>query len=61
MSKYRVLLADDRTLEVLADDESSVLAQAEHAERTRFIVAVKRGQDPGANPSSPVSFTKIKN
>jgi hypothetical protein len=60
MPTYRVTLADGRTMDVCASDESTVVGQAVHAERTRFILAVKRAQDPGPNPSQPVSLVKIK-
>lgn len=60
MAKWRVTLADGRTTDSHAPDEAGAKAQAEHWDRSRFIIAIKRAHDPGPSPSSPVSVVKIK-
>lgn len=60
MPTFTVTLADGRTTNSIAPDEAGAKSQAEHWDRTRFIIAVKRGQDPGASPSFPVSVVKVK-
>lgn len=60
MPKYRVTLKDSRTVDVFAPDEKGAKAQAIHWERDRFVMAVKRGENPGANPSEPKSVKFLK-
>lgn len=60
MAKWRVTLSDKRTIDVFAPDEEGAKNQADHAERTRFIIAVKRGTDPGPNPAFGASVEFLK-
>jgi hypothetical protein len=60
MPKYRVTLADGRTTDAHAPDESGALGQGEHWDRERFIIAIKRAQDPGPTPAKAVSAIKLK-
>jgi hypothetical protein len=60
VAKYEVILADGRITHVNADDESTVRHQAEHADRDRFVINVRRGQEPGPSPSTASVVTRIE-
>jgi hypothetical protein len=60
LAKYEVILNDGRITHVNADDERTVRHQAEHADRDRFVINVKRGQDPGPSPSQVAVITRVE-
>ena len=60
MPKYRVTLTDGRTTDAYAPDEAGAKKQAEHWDRDRFIIAVKKGMDPGPSISTSASVVKLK-
>ena len=60
MAKYEVILEDGRITHVNSPDESQVKAQAEHWDRDRFVINVKRGHDPGPSPAKAAVVTKVK-
>lgn len=60
MAKYEVILEDGRTLHVNSDEERHVRAQAEHADRDRFVINVRRGHEPGPSPSRAAVVTRVE-
>ena len=60
MAKYEVILDDGRITHVNADDESTVRGQAEHHDRDRFVMNVRRGQEPGPSPSRAAVITRVE-
>ena len=60
MAKYEVILEDGRTTHVNSDRESDVRGQAEHWDRDRFVINVKRGHDPGPSPQKVAVITKVE-
>ena len=58
--KWAITLEDGRTLDVHAGSEALARAQATHAERTRFVIAIKRGHESEPDPSAPVACVKVK-
>jgi hypothetical protein len=61
MAKYRVTLTDGRTIEVYSDGgEALALKQAEHWDKDRFVMAIKRAENPGPIPCTGASIVKLK-
>jgi hypothetical protein len=60
VAKYEVILTDGRITHVNADDESTVRGQAAHSDRDRFVIAARRGQDPGPNPATAAVVTRVE-
>lgn len=58
--KWKVTLADGRVTESHAPTAEGAKSQAEHWDRDRFIMGIKRNQVPGASPSTAVDVQKIK-
>ncbi len=60
MAKYEVILQDGRITHANSDNEDRAAAQAEHWDRDRFVINVKRGHAPGPSPSKAAVVTKVK-
>lgn len=60
MAKYDVTLSDGRVTQAHSDSEERAATQAEHWDRDRFVINVKRGQDPGPSPAKAVDVRKVK-
>jgi len=60
MAKYEVTLSDGRKTESHSDSEERAATQAEHWDRDRFVINVKRGHDPGPSPAKAVDVKKVK-
>lgn len=61
MPQYEVTHEDGRKTRVHSSaDEAAIKKQANHAETTRVIIANRRGENPGHDPSLAVSVKKIK-
>jgi hypothetical protein len=60
MAKFEVTLEDGRKTESYAPDEQGAAKQAEHWDRDRFVIAVKRGQEPGPSPAKAAEVRKVK-
>lgn len=60
MPTYEVYLSDGRTTKVKAPDEDGAKQQAEHWDRDRFVIAIKRNHPPGPSPCKAVATTKVK-
>ena len=60
MPRYDVTLQDGRVVNVISANEDLAMKQASHQEKTRIVIATKRGLDPGADPASPVDIKKVK-
>ncbi len=60
MAKWRVTHEDGRETEVYASDEAGAKRQGNHAETSRIVIAGKRNQPYGAEPSLVVSVDKVK-
>lgn len=60
MAKWNVRLDDQREIAVYAPDEEGAKKQANHAEKTRLVIATKRGHDIKVELSHAISAMKIK-
>lgn len=61
MSTYRVKMDDGRTIDVHSDSgEIAAARQAEHWDKDRYRIAVRRDQDPGPTPTKAVDVERVK-
>ena len=61
MAKYEVIFADGRVTRVNSDSgEAQVARQAEHWDKDRFVINVKRNQEPGPTPSTAAVIRKLE-
>ena len=57
--KYAVTLDNGLVEYAYARDEAGAIVQAERHDRDRFVIAIKRGFDPGPSPGRAVSAAVI--
>lgn len=60
MAKYLVTHEDGRQTAVFAADEAGAKRQANHAETSRVVIAMKQGHPQGQPPSLAVGVEFVK-
>jgi hypothetical protein len=60
VAKYEVIMEDGRVTHVNSDRESDVRGQAEHWDRDRFVINVRRGHEPGPSPQKAAVIRKVE-